>query len=195
MFKVDTDKASAILGLPVGYVVYNDEKSAELRDRYRKAIEAEDNARFEEAVKTCPKGARVVTKSWQKNGITLRRGTVIFTHQLSGLGGVLVTHTKSRRTTIWTCGWNEIKRNTVQCNGERVLYATAYNEDGSIISRVERPVYYGSVRDAAFELLDEMDGHGIYSICVEEYMHGRFAHLVSRYGMDWDTFGTYKREN
>jgi hypothetical protein len=193
MFKVTTAKASEILGLPVGYVVYNDEKSAELRAKYRKAIEAEDNARFEEAVKACPKGCWVVTKSWQENGNTLRRGTIVRVKQ-QALGGCIVK-VHGGADVFCTCGWGELKAHAVQCNGVRILYATAYNEDDSIISRVDRPVYYGSVRDAAFELLDEMDGHDVYSICVEEYAYGRFAHLASRYGMDWDTFGINKKEN
>lgn len=82
---------------------------------WRKAVEAEDEQRYADALETAPRGSYVVKDTWNRNGGTLRKGTVVFIYDTRNIfGEIMVCTSKSRQTMVWTCGKGELKEHTVK---------------------------------------------------------------------------------
>lgn len=82
---------------------------------WRKAVETEDEQRYADALETAPRGSYVVKDTWNRNGGTLRKGTVVFIYDTRNIfGEIMVCTSKSRQTMVWTCGKEELKEHTVK---------------------------------------------------------------------------------
>lgn len=107
---IQNKKLAEFAGRPVGTIL-SAKEGENLLSAYHKHVEELDQARFAEAVKSAPNFARVITKTWSRDGRTLRRGDFVFVKKnCDGLGACMVTRSKSRTAQgiVWTCGWDEV---------------------------------------------------------------------------------------
>lgn len=82
---------------------------------WRKAIAAEDDQRFADALKSAPCGSYVVKDTWSHGGRTLRKGMVVYTYDTRNIyGHIMVCTRKSRQAMAWTCDKEEFKEHTVR---------------------------------------------------------------------------------
>ena len=113
--KITDKKLAVFANLPVGTWL-GAEESKDLLYRYRAHIDELEQARFDEATKTAPNFSRIVTKTWSRNGMSLRRGEVVYVKKdCDATGACMVTRSKSRSAQgfVWTCGWNEVEEHSV----------------------------------------------------------------------------------
>ena len=111
---IQDKKLAEFAGRSVGTILSKEEGIA-LLDAYHQHVAAVDNGRFNDAVKTASKWSRIVTKTWSRDGRTLRRGDVIFVKKgCDGFGACMVTRSESRTAqgTVWTCGWDEVREHS-----------------------------------------------------------------------------------
>lgn len=115
-------KINEFLGRPPYALFDSEEEKEEAYAQWRMYVAQEDDERFEEAMRTAPYGPNVwiVTDTWQLGGRSLRRGQVIYTSKVKGsIGNIyLICTTKSRMSSIDTCGLDEIKRHAVRHSHE-----------------------------------------------------------------------------
>lgn len=126
MYKVQNSKQAEVFGLPVGYVLGKAEE-ARLRPMWEKYLEEQDEAHYRDAISSAPDHAFIVTKTWQRNGRSLRRGEVVYVKgDADGLGAAMVTRSKSHSAQgfVWTCGMDEVRANTCKVAKARKDAAT-----------------------------------------------------------------------
>lgn len=81
---------------------------------WRKAVAAEENRRFADALKSAPCGSYVVKDTWSHGGRTLRKGTVVYAYGTRDIfGHIMVRIRKSSQAMPWTCGIEEFEEHTV----------------------------------------------------------------------------------
>lgn len=91
-FRIDSEKKSKVLGLPLNY---------------------EDTKRFNRNILDNRRGARLVTKTWSRGGRSLRRGDVVFIKRINpNLADFMVSFTRSAQGFCWTCTIEEIEEHT-----------------------------------------------------------------------------------
>lgn len=82
---------------------------------WRKAIAAEDDQRFTDAIKSAPHGSYIVKDTWSRDGKTLRKGTVVYIYDTRDIyWHIMVCTRKSRQAMAWTCDKEELKEHTVR---------------------------------------------------------------------------------
>lgn len=111
---VKNKKLAKFANLSVGTILGKEEGDKVL-DAYREHVRAADQARYDNAVKSADTFARIVEKTWQSNGLSLRRGEIVFVKKnCDGLGSCMVTRSKSKSAqgTVWTCGWDEVVKHS-----------------------------------------------------------------------------------
>jgi hypothetical protein len=114
-------KLAKFAGKPLGTILSDDEGVALMR-AYRQHGKAVANARFAEAAKTAPDFSRIVTKTWERGGLSLHRGDVVYVKtRADGLGAAMVTRSKSRTAQgmVWTCGMDEVREHTIMAQHAR----------------------------------------------------------------------------
>ena len=111
MFKIQNTEMARMFNLPVGLVL-SKKQEAVIRPTWHAYLTAKDDQRFNQALATADKFARIVTKTWSNGGKTLRRGEVVYINpKADGLNHAMVTRSKSRTGVgfIWTCGMDEVR--------------------------------------------------------------------------------------
>ncbi len=106
MFKIQNREMADMFNLPVGYVLGKAEE-ARIRPVWEQHLSERDEARYRKALASAHDHAYVVTKTWQHNGESLRRGEVVWMKPYPF--SVMITTTRgSAQGFVWKCGKDEL---------------------------------------------------------------------------------------
>lgn len=112
-FRIDSEKKSKVLGLPLNYNFNSTDDRVAAARKYAKYRKNEDNKRFNRNILDNRIGARIVTKTWSRGGRSLRRGDVVFIKRINpNLADFMVSFTRSAQGFCWTCTIEEIEEHT-----------------------------------------------------------------------------------
>lgn len=121
MFRIKNHEMASMFRLPIGHVC-SDAEEAAIKPVWSKHLAKRDEARYADALANAPKHAYIVTKTWQRNGISLRRGEVVYVkNHADGLGAAMVTRSKSKSAQgfVWTCGMEEVRQHAAKAKDLR----------------------------------------------------------------------------
>lgn len=86
----------------------------QLTPEWRKAVEAEDEQRYADALESAPHGSYIVKDTWNHGGRTLRKGTVVYIYDTRNIfRHIMVCTCKSRQAMAWACDKEELKEHTI----------------------------------------------------------------------------------
>lgn len=118
---IENKKLADFANKVVGEIVSDDEYK-QLRAAFNAERKAADKARYNDSLVKAPKDAYIVTKTWQRNGISLRRGEVVYVkNHADGFGAAMVTRSKSKSAQgfVWTCGMEEVHQHAAKAKDLR----------------------------------------------------------------------------
>ena len=121
MFRIKNHEMASMFRLPIGHVC-SDAEEAAIKPVWSKHIAERDETRYANALANSPKHAYIVTETWQRNGISLRRGEVVYVkNNADGLGAAMVTRSKSKSAQgfVWTCGMEEVHQHAARAKDLR----------------------------------------------------------------------------
>lgn len=117
---------------------------------WRKAIEAEDEQRYADALETAPHGSYVVKDTWSRDGKTLRKGTVVYIYDTRNIyGHIMICTSKSRQAMVWTCGKEELSKHSVHINRNKENTMKDTKKQPTRDEVIERGEYLGCTEYAS----------------------------------------------